>query len=231
MGGGKAKYWNGSSEQLGIDTLDRELKSVSFLSNIAWSDWANHYAKFELTGGNATLNNTTDELLDKATSKIAGSYFKLDTQYFLNYPLNERGVLAMNAQAQWANKNLESSEKISMGGLSAIRAYPYGEGMGDLGAVAQLEYRHSLLPHVQGAAFYDLGYVRLDAKPWQTGIKNQYYLHGLGASVTWQPIQPARLQLIGATKLGKNAGEDFEGRDSDGKDSRVRAWLVGSWSF
>jgi hypothetical protein len=76
-----------------------------------------------------------------------------------------------------------------------------------------------------------MGYVQRNMDEWDSTTKNQYHLHGAGASLTWQPIQSMRLQLIGAAKLGENAGQDSNGYDSDGKDSRVRGWIVGSWSF
>lgn len=229
--GAKAKYWNGQNEQLGNETSDREIKSLSLLGNLAWSDFADHYLQLELSGGDVDFNNAADRASDKISAEIEGGYVKALANYFINYPLNAHSTAFSHVTAQLASKNLESSEKLSMGGLSAIRAYPYGESMGDLGAVAQLEYRYQVLPNLQGAAFYDIGYVRRNQDKWVKGTVNQYHLHGLGASVTWQPIPQARLQLITAAKLGNNAGRDVNGNDSDGKDSSVRAWVVGSWSF
>ena len=229
--GARAKHWNSESEQLGMQTTDREINSLSLLSNISWSNFADHYLQLEVTGGQVKLGNAADQAMDKVSADIAGNFAKFKANYFLNAPLAAHSTAAMQATAQFANKNLESSEKLSMGGLSAIRAYPYGEAMGDSAAVAQLEYRYRILPTLQTAAFYDMGYVQRNMDEWDSTTKNQYHLHGAGASLTWQPIQSMRLQLIGAAKLGENAGQDSNGYDSDGKDSRVRGWIVGSWSF
>lgn len=65
--------------------------------------------------------------------------------------------------AQWADKNLDSSEKLSLGGANGVRAYPVGEGMGDNGWLAQLEIRYAMgafTPFV----FYDAGCVQLNAR-------------------------------------------------------------------
>lgn len=66
--------------------------------------------------------------------------------------------------AQGADSNLDSSEGISLGGPSRVRAYPSGESSGDEGWLVQAELRLSLgawTPY----AFYDHGKVRIDAVP------------------------------------------------------------------
>lgn len=65
--------------------------------------------------------------------------------------------------AQWASKNLDSSERFSLGGPAGVRAYPVGEGIGDNGWLAQLELRFqagAFSPY----AFYDAGAVQINAK-------------------------------------------------------------------
>ncbi len=230
--GGRAKYWNGRNQQLNQKTSDRRLSSISLIGQGTWSDNTDQFLQLELTAGNADLSHqTADEALDQISADIADDYYKATLDYQVNYPFAPQQNLYLYAKGQWANKNLDSSEKISMGGLSAIRAYPYGEAMGDLGTVLQAEYRYQILPTLQTKAFYDVGYVRRNAQPWQIGLDNQYALQGAGLGLTWQPVPQAQLQLIGAAKLGSNAGRDSNGNDSDGRDSRVRGWIVGSWSF
>ena len=66
---------------------------------------------------------------------------------------------------QWANKNLDSSEKFNLGGYYGVRAYPVGEGAGDKGWLTQLELRYS----IDGATpffFYDFGQTNINARPW-----------------------------------------------------------------
>lgn len=229
--GVKAKYWNGTNEQLDIETSDRESKNLSLFSNVAWSNFADHYLKLQLMGGKVNLNNAADLANDKVSAKIGGSYVKMLADYFINYPLSDHGTALSHITTQLSNSNLESSEKLSMGGLTAIRAYPYGEALGDLGAVAQFEYRYQISPKIQATAFYDAGYVQLNKKQWINGRVNQYGLHGVGLGGIWKPIPALSLQAIVAAKLGNNKGRDINQNDSDGRDSAVRAWVIGSWSF
>ena len=76
---------------------------------------------------------------------------------------------------QFASKNLSSSEKFSVGGPNAVRAYPVGEGAGDEGYLGTLElrYSHSVLklgPAAIGlSAFYDHGHVRINKEPSNGG--------------------------------------------------------------
>ena len=76
---------------------------------------------------------------------------------------------------QFASKNLSSSEKFSVGGPNAVRAYPVGEGAGDEGYLGSLELRYShaalkLGPAAIGlSAFYDHGHVRINKEPSNGG--------------------------------------------------------------
>ncbi|MDP1609879.1 MAG: ShlB/FhaC/HecB family hemolysin secretion/activation protein [Sulfuritalea sp.] len=72
---------------------------------------------------------------------------------------------------QFTNKNLDASEKFSLGGPNGVRAYPQGEGSGDEGYFANLElrYRLPLEDNLPGtlvlAGFYDFGRSILIKKP------------------------------------------------------------------
>lgn len=78
--------------------------------------------------------------------------------------LNANWTLYGHLVAQGARDNLVSSEGFSLGGASAVRAYPSGEAAGDTGWLAQIEARRAL-GDVQAYVFYDHGQVRVDARP------------------------------------------------------------------
>ena len=65
---------------------------------------------------------------------------------------------------QQSDGNLDSSEKFSLGGPYAVRAYPIGEGNGDEGVFVQVELRKRFgwaTPYL----FHDAGRARLNARP------------------------------------------------------------------
>lgn len=78
--------------------------------------------------------------------------------------LSERVSLYGHLQAQKANANLDSSEGLSLGGATGVRAYPSGESSGDEGWLMQFELRASF-DAVSPYVFYDQGKIRVDANP------------------------------------------------------------------
>jgi hypothetical protein len=67
---------------------------------------------------------------------------------------------------QTASKNLDSSEKFSLGGINGVRAYPQGEASGDEGYRGTVELRHNVMPNVQATVFYDWGKVTINRNPF-----------------------------------------------------------------
>ncbi len=72
-------------------------------------------------------------------------------------------VGSVRVSTQWATKNLDSSEAFSLGGSNGVRAFPVGEGNGDVGWLAQVEIRYAIGPYVP-YLFHDSGRVNLNAK-------------------------------------------------------------------
>ena len=78
----------------------------------------------------------------------------------------------MQVNGQYANRNLYASEQMQIGGMSSVRGYDEGFGLGDYGLTASIEYRtpipglKALLPEklefisdsIQIAGFYDFGW-------------------------------------------------------------------------
>ncbi|MCV2359151.1 ShlB/FhaC/HecB family hemolysin secretion/activation protein [Paucibacter sp. TC2R-5] len=79
-----------------------------------------------------------------------------------------------------AGKNLDSSEKFSLGGAQGVRAYPQGEAACDDAWLLNLELRLDLSPAWQLSALFDAGAGRLSHNPIQNSSRNQARLSGLG---------------------------------------------------
>jgi len=84
---------------------------------------------------------------------------------------------------QQASKNLDSSEKFSLGGANSVRAYPQGEGIGDQGYLATLELRHNVTGDLQGTLFYDTGSITINRDPFGAPAANSLRLSGAGVGV------------------------------------------------
>ena len=91
--------------------------------------------------------------------------------------------LAVSVNGQQANKNLDSSEKFSLGGVNGVRAYPQGEATGDEGYKATIELRRTLTTNLQGTLFYDYGSIRVNKNPFGPAAPNNRSLAGAGFGV------------------------------------------------
>jgi hemolysin activation/secretion protein len=91
--------------------------------------------------------------------------------------------LSVSLSGQTASKNLDSSEKFSLGGINGVRAYPQGEASGDEGLRGTVELRHNVMANVQATLFYDWGSVTINRKPFGPPASNSRNLAGVGVGV------------------------------------------------
>ena len=124
---------------------------------------------------------------------------------------------------QQANKNLDSSEKLSLGGASGVRAYPSGEATGDEGGLAQLELRYDAGAYTP-YAFMDAGRITVNAKPLVAG-DNRRSLSGGGLGLRYQrQAWSADVALAWRTLGGRSLSET-------NSDPKPRVWLNVEYRF
>ena len=124
---------------------------------------------------------------------------------------------------QQANKNLDSSEKLSLGGASGVRAYPSGEATGDEGGLAQLELRYDAGAYTP-YAFMDAGRITVNAKPVAAG-DNRRSLSGGGLGLRYQrQAWSADVALAWRTLGGRSLSET-------NSDPKPRVWLNVEYRF
>lgn len=122
-----------------------------------------------------------------------GGYEKINFTYSRLQQLTKTTGLYFSYTGQRTGRNLDSSEKFSLGGSNAVRAYPQGEGAGDEGHMASLELRYGVpkmnkLPGSMGLAlFYDYGWSLLNKKPSVTdSADNTISIAGYGVGLNWE---------------------------------------------
>ncbi|MCM2288396.1 MAG: BamA/TamA family outer membrane protein [Sulfuritalea sp.] len=166
--------------KLGVSPVEETLKKTDVSSLALSGDFRDRlgggginvfnaaYTLGELKFGNSTLEGT-----DQGPSghKTKGLYGKTNISLSRLQAVSERMALFGSYSQQFTNKNLDPSEKFSLGGPNAVRAYPQGEGAGDEGYFASLELRYRLpleesLPgSLVLAGFYDFGSSILIKRP------------------------------------------------------------------
>ena len=140
----------------------------------------------------------------------------------------------INWQAQWANKNLDTSQKMSLGGAHSVRAYAPGVLSGDAGHMLSAEIKTLISPH--GAApfdnslwyasvFVDAGWLTLYQSPYASG-SNQARLTSAGLGLTWEGPNQWRASLSLSQPFGETPSQL-----SGSSYLHTKAWLELSKSF
>lgn len=137
-----------------------------------------------LTAGDLDIDTPIARLIDELTAGTDGRYLVLSCMASRLQRLTARTVVFVSLTGQLANKNLDSSEQLSLGGAQGVRAYPEGEGIGDEGYMASVELRRTLLPALQASLFYDLGSIRTSRFPFNPSVPNSRTLGGAGIGLT-----------------------------------------------
>lgn len=165
---------------------------------------------FSLTWSSGELDIGTPEVLeiDAATARSNGSYNKLAYRVARVQRVTDALSLSAALNGQFASKNLDVSEKMELGGMNAVRAYPEGEAYADQGHVVSLEARlqlPKLAPQQPGqlqlVGFVDSGRVRRERNPSLPG-PNSRTLSGAGLGLVWAESDNFMLRAYYARKLG-----------------------------
>ncbi|MGU7784560.1 ShlB/FhaC/HecB family hemolysin secretion/activation protein [Burkholderia sp. PU8-34] len=178
------------------------------------------------TTGNLSLDGVT-RALDDVSAHTAGRFGRWNTSWLRLQRIADRFSLYVSAMAQFASKNLDSSEKFSLGGANGVRAYPQGEAPGDQGYLATVEARYLVplpLPGIwQVAAFIDRGHVRVNKEPW-TASSNTRTLTGAGIGLNVNEGRDWAIKMSVAWRLHSDP-------PTSDSDRSPRAWVQATKYF
>ena len=126
--------------------------------------------------------------------------------------------LYVSLGGQWADRNLDASQKLSLGGARAVRAYASSEALVDEGLIGVIEWRWSYNETLTPFVFYDAahGKVARDPSPISP-FDNSISLRGAGIGVSW--AQPGNFS-VNAT-LAWRAGTRPALADGGGHNPRL----------
>lgn len=177
-------------------------------------------ASLTWTAGNLDIRTREARDADAASARSNGQYNKLGFSAMRLQNVTESVSLYGAINGQFALKNLDVSEKMELGGMYAVRAYPEGEAYADEGYVLTAEAR-LLLPkfyvrmpgQMHLLALIDTGTVTVNKDPWSPE-SNSRTLSGAGVGFTWMDANDFSLKTYYARKLGNEAAKS--GPDSPG---------------
>ena len=174
--------------------------------------------------GNLDIETPEARSSDGLTARSNGHYDKLGFSVMRLQRVTDAFSLYGAVNGQVASKNLDISEKMYLGGIDGVRAYPQGEAFGDEGYLATVEARYLLpqfsdrwLGQVQLISFVDTGTVTLNENRWDDSERTRT-LSGAGVGINWFDFNNFSVKTYYAQKLG---GE----KATSAPDSNGRFWV------
>lgn len=174
------------------------------------------YGALTWTPGELSLDTWSLRDSDRRTARSQGSFYKFNLDIARLQNLDAGFALFGRLSAQWASKNLDSSESFSLGGINGVRAYPSGEGNSDKGWLAQTELRYnigSFTPYL----FSDFGKATYKESPWVDG-DNHRSVSSFGAGVRFVQGQ---FGIDAAAAWAAHGGKP----ESDTREDIPRLWV------
>lgn len=182
-----------------------------------------------VTVGRVEFDDSAAQAADAASANSRGGFSKWNASLVRLQRLSLNNSLYLSVSGQWADGNLDSSQKISAGGPYSVRAYDIGVLSGDSGYMGSAELRHHLgaawSGQWQALAFIDSAHVTLNQNRW-SGLSgpSSATLSGAGVGLNWAGPSQWSAKASIATPIGATP-ELLSDADS------VRGWLGVSWGF
>ena len=191
-----------------------------------------NYGSFGLTLARIDLtDNPSNWSTDQAGADNNGRNFKGTLNLNRLNKLTSKTNMLLKFNGQLAADNLDGADQLSLGGPSAVRAYPSNEAAGDSGFIASVELKRNLFKNVESTLFYDYGKIKLHKKLWNdwnstnTGLKNNYHLQGYGVTLGIPIFNYFNVNASFARKISHNSGRDSSGNDVDGLNWQDRGLI------
>lgn len=212
---------------------------ASISGNGAMSDGSVFNYSTGLIVGHLDIRDLTQSQQDQSGPGTAGSYSKLtfNLSFAKDLSFLPGTTWTNSVYGQLANKNLNSSEQIYMGGAYGVRAYPTSQGGGSQGAIFSTELMQRLNQNWQVGVFGDIGFVQqyVDLySNWQglTNANNSYQLSDVGISAKYfnngAVLSTSLAFRVGDNPLYNSSGQQL---NVDNSYKAIQAWVRASIPF
>lgn len=178
-----------------------------------------------IKAGHVDFRNDVAQGLDDTGAETAGEFIKYNLFASRIQPVSQRINLIMHAEYQGTNKNLDSAEKLSIGGINRWRSFAELPTSADRGLIAGLELRTMLAQEnllasflrattLSPYVFYDAGrgIINHSALSKDNHVKSTHA--GLGVDVTFSQ----------RWYLGLALSHQKRDIDGNGAERETRAW-------
>jgi hemolysin activation/secretion protein len=173
-----------------------------------------------LTSGRLGFDDAMAEIADAATADTRGAFLQGNATLARLQRMTAKDSLYLTVSWQWANANLDPSQKMVAGGPYTVRAYDMSALSGDGGIQTSVEWRRDLAAwhgQWQAVAFVDTERLNINENVWTAGT-NTATLNGAGLGLNWTGPNQWTAKASVATRLGPVP-------DLGNASSSTRAWL------
>lgn len=194
----------------------------TFLPGEAINTWSVVWAS-----GRVIFDNAGAQSTDAQTGNTQAGFSKWNVSFSRLQSVGQKNALFISFAGQLANGNLDSSQKLAVGGANSVRAYDMGAVSGDTGLLLTTEFRRDLGQLWQGSfqsvGFVDTAHMTINKNVWGGGA-NSAILTGVGVGLSW--MGPNRWSA--RTYIAKPVGSTPE---LTGIGASTRVWLDMGRSF
>ncbi len=186
-----------------------------------------------MTFGQVNLNASPSQVADQIGPQTEGGFTKLRYSFNRQQSVFRDFSVYGSISGQGANKNLDVSEQLYMGGPYSVRAYTMGQGASTQGNLTTLELRMNLNAGFQVAGFYDYANVQTyKTTGFASAPENNFYaLQGVGLNLSWNGPLNSQIKAIWARRTGTLPDSVQAYLEQNGGTSANRYWLTGSLPF
>ena len=173
-----------------------------------------------VTSGKVIFDDVDAKSYDARNAKTNGSFAKMNLNLTRLQSLSQSNALYISLAAQVAGNNLDTSQKMTLGGPYTVRAYDTSAVSGDSGYLLSAELRHDLGDIVNGRlhalAFVDSAQVKINKNTW-VASDNSASLSGVGVGLNWVGQNNLYANTYIATAVGA--------KPIQGSNNLTRIWL------
>ncbi|MBE8718148.1 ShlB/FhaC/HecB family hemolysin secretion/activation protein [Cellvibrio polysaccharolyticus] len=206
-----------------LSDKDSELYTLTVSGDLRDNLWGGGITRASLayTHGELQINSFLDKVIDSITARTDGSFYRWTPSIMRLQNLGGKWSLHAQVHGQFASKNLDSSEKLSLGGAYAVRGFPQGEASGDQGWIANLELRYDINRAWQVFGLLDHGDLKRNKNRW-SNAENTIDLSAAGLGARWRHD---------SFYVSGTIATPVDSRDSAIDNRDPRAWVQAIWQF
>lgn len=211
------RHLGNATVSLSGDVHDGLLSNAISTWSVAW------------TWGRVGFDDQDAASADAVTAETSGRFSKWTVSLSRLQELTAANVLYLAFSGQWANDNLDASEKMIAGGPYTVRGYDMGAISGDSGYQGTVELRHEIdfawlnQGQYQAVVFIDSAHLTLNEMPWLAG-SNSATISGVGMGLHWVGSNQWAAKAHVATRIGPTP-------ELVARNSSTRAWAEISKEF